>query len=690
MKNYPIEIIRANHQIVLGMLDSVTPRLKFSFLNLCLDRVWVVILQIFFFSGLTLYGSSLTSLTPYAINPDGTAYSNSVHLSPAFNSSIRSYSISSPNIYASIKFLALAIDNNGSYTKYRIFVDGSFYAEVSSGVTFSPAVPLKVGLNQISISPYASSSSWGNSYVINITRAASAISTLNSLTISSGTLSPSFESGTVSYTAGVPNAVSSMTVTPTQTDPASVVKVNGNIVPSGSTSGVIPLLVGNNTITVLVTAQNGITSKIYTVTVTRSASAVSTLNNLTVSSGTLSPSFDPGTVSYTASVPNAVSSLTVTPTQTDSASVVKVNGNIVLSGSTSGEIPLVVGDNAINALVTAQNGTTFKIYTVTVTRLASAISTLDSLTISSGTLSPSFDSGTVSYTASVPNAVSSMTVTPAQTDPASVVKVNGNVVPSGSTSGEIPLVVGNNMITVLVTAQNGLTSKTYTVSVTRSGSYHFWKENVFSLSERNDPSVSGEQVSLAGDGITNLMKYAFALDPKISGVANLPTVATQDGYLKLTYRKNKQATDLVFTVQAGNSLVEANWSTAETVISQTDEGSHWLITARDSETMADHPSRFMRLKVEMLPVVIGTGNLQILEALYGAQGGFADVRSIVEGSIQNDMVNMRVGNAAFGDPSPGKLKSLYIRYQNASGQYEANIRENLMLKIPDPSHTKIQ
>ena len=98
----------------------------------------------------------------------------------------------------------------------------------------------------------------------------------------------------------------------------------------------------------------------------------------------------------------------------------------------------------------------------------------------------------------------------------------------------------------------------------------------------------------------------------------------------------------------------------------------------------------MRLKVEILPVVIDTGNLQILEALYGAQGEFADVRTIVEGNIQNDMVNMRVGNAAFGDPSLGNLKSLYIRYQNASGQYEANIRENLMLIIPDPNHTKIQ
>jgi small neutral amino acid transporter SnatA (MarC family) len=47
--------------------------------------------------------------------------------------------------------------------------------------------------------------------------------------------------------------------------------VNGTIVTSGSASGAIPLNVGPNTITVLVTAQDGTTTQSYTITVTRAA-----------------------------------------------------------------------------------------------------------------------------------------------------------------------------------------------------------------------------------------------------------------------------------------------------------------------------------------------------------------------------------------------------------------------------------
>jgi hypothetical protein len=43
-----------------------------------------------------------------------------------------------------------------------------------------------------------------------------------------------------------------------------------------------------------------------------------------------------------------------------------------------------------------------------------------------------------------------------------------------------------------------------------------------------------------------------------------------------------------------------------------------------------------------------------------------------------------------GDPIFGVTKNLYIRYQNTSGIYEANIREGSTLNIPDAGHTKIQ
>jgi alpha-tubulin suppressor-like RCC1 family protein len=95
---------------------------------------------------------------------------------------------------------------------------------------------------------------------------------LSNLALSAGTLSPAFSSGTTSYTASVPNSVTSITVTPTAADSNSTLKVNGATVISGNAS-VIKLNVGSNTITVLVTAQDGVTTQTYTVTVTEAAAA---------------------------------------------------------------------------------------------------------------------------------------------------------------------------------------------------------------------------------------------------------------------------------------------------------------------------------------------------------------------------------------------------------------------------------
>jgi hypothetical protein len=91
---------------------------------------------------------------------------------------------------------------------------------------------------------------------------------LSGLTTGTGTLNPNFDATTTAYTAKVPNATNTITVTPTKADASAKILVNGIAVSSGSASGTINLSEGSNTITVVVTAQNG-TSKIYTLTIKR-------------------------------------------------------------------------------------------------------------------------------------------------------------------------------------------------------------------------------------------------------------------------------------------------------------------------------------------------------------------------------------------------------------------------------------
>jgi hypothetical protein len=94
---------------------------------------------------------------------------------------------------------------------------------------------------------------------------------------------------------------------------------------------------------------------------------------------------------------------------------------------------------------------------------------LSGLGISRGTLSPVFAGGTYAYTASVENSVSSLTVTPAANDANATITVNGTAVASGGASPDIALSVGDNIVTIIVRAQNGDT-QTYTVTVTRAQS----------------------------------------------------------------------------------------------------------------------------------------------------------------------------------------------------------------------------
>jgi hypothetical protein len=285
------------------------------------------------------------------------------------------------------------------------------------------------------------------------------------LVLSAGSLSPTFASNTTAYTLAVANTMTSTTVTPTVENSTAKVKVNGVVVASGKASASIPLAVGSNTIKVLVTAQNG-TTKTYTVTVTRAASSVATLNSLTLSAGSLMPAFAPGTSKYTLAVANAVASTTVTPKVTNSKARVEVNGAVVQSGQTSDPIPLAVGANTIKVEVIAQNGTTNITYTITVTRAASSVAWLKKLTVKGGSLSPKFAKKRLNYKTMVSASKKSIQIQATTAHPKAKIKIAGKKVGSGKMSKPIALNSANTTIKVAVTAEDG-TKKTYKITATR-------------------------------------------------------------------------------------------------------------------------------------------------------------------------------------------------------------------------------
>jgi len=334
----------------------------------------------------------------------------------------------------------------------------------TTGTSSSP-----VGMYPITVNG-AADANYSISYVagtLNITPPSS-VATLGGLVISAGTLSPAFASATTVYTAAVANSVTSIAVTPIPNNLNAAITVNGAAVPGATRSGDINLAIGANTITIIVTAEDGVTTVTYTITVTRAGLSNANLSNIQLSSGSLSPVFASGTAVYTASVINTVSSIQITPTTGDPDATVTINGTAVPEGTPSGSLPLTIGPNYFTIKVIASNGTTVKTYSLTITRPKSADATLAGLTVSTGALSPAFAAGATAYTAPAGYTTTTATVTPVTNNSGAAVTVNGKAVASGSASASIVLATGYNTINVVVTSQDKSTTNTYTITVARA------------------------------------------------------------------------------------------------------------------------------------------------------------------------------------------------------------------------------
>lgn len=320
---------------------------------------------------------------------------------------------------------------------------------------------------------------------------------LSALSLSSTTLSPSFQSAQLSYTGTVSYTVTSVTVNATTTDSNATLKINGVSVGSGVNTAPIAMNVGVNTISVIVTAQDGTTMQTYTLGVTRLApSTDASLSALSISNGTLSPSFQSTQLSYTDTVSYFVTSVTVNATTTDSNATVKINGVSVGSGANSTPINLAQGSNTINLVVTAQDGVTTQTYSITVTRLPSA--SLSALSITNVTLDQPFQSSQSSYTSGVHFLINSVRVNAMLTDNGATMTVNGVAASSGVNTTPINLAEGSNTIVIVVTATDGITTQTYSIDITRQTAASFAQQSY------SDPDAAtndrfGVSIAISGD-----------------------------------------------------------------------------------------------------------------------------------------------------------------------------------------------
>lgn len=186
------------------------------------------------------------------------------------------------------------------------------------------------------------------------------------------------------------------------------------------------------------------------------------LASLTIGSGTLTPRFSKSTTTYAVTLEDDVTSLTVNAKAEDSKATVDISGNTNLKE----------GRNPITILVTAEDGTT-KTYTINAIKdgtqeeeeeeeetTSSYVKLgLESLSIEGVTLDPKFDPSTYTYNVTIKDdSITSLNVNAIATDENATVEIVGNE----------NLQQGENIVTIIITSENGEDIRVYQVFVTKT------------------------------------------------------------------------------------------------------------------------------------------------------------------------------------------------------------------------------
>jgi hypothetical protein len=320
-----------------------------------------------------------------------------------------------------------------------------------------------------------------------------------------------------------------------------------------------------------------------------------TLSGLSLSAGAISPTFNATTTSYTLHVPNSTTSTTVTPTATDSHATIKVNNVAVTSGNASGSINLDIGDNTITTVVTAEDQTTTKSYTVTVTRAGVAQIAVEQppgTDLTSGT-------SQVDFGGVAPNTDNSRTFIIRNDGSADLTGLNitfdgtnsadfsvtsaptAPVAPGGNTSFTVkfaPAAAGARSAALHIASNDPATSS-YDIGLTGTGYTYSeaWRLQYFGSIDNSGAGADGNDFD--SDGLTNLLEFATGSDP--TQPSSAPGVLNRNGNnLEFTYTRADGAVSdgILFDVEWSDDL--SAWSTqgvTESILS--DDGTIQLVEA---------------------------------------------------------------------------------------------------------------
>ncbi len=146
-----------------------------------------------------------------------------------------------------------------------------------------------------------------------------------------------------------------------------------------------------------------------------------------------------------------------------------------------------------------------------------------------------------------------------------------------------------------------------------------WQQLRFTAGELADPLVSGLSAAPRGDGIPNLLKYAFNLDPAVAatgagryltegdGAAGLPCMRVEPAgglRLRVEYVRRRNAADLLYEPQFCTSLTAAEgapggWAAPTAAEAVTVINEDWERVVVEDQPPPGAASRFSRVRVTL-------------------------------------------------------------------------------------------
>ena len=449
-------------------------------------------------------------------------------------------------------------------------------------------------------------------YIFNVVKALSNDATLHDLSVSGYNLDKTFTSTTLDYSIGdIPYGTTKLKINATPTNSDSTIKYYVGTTSFDSNIVDIPTLLGENVITVEVTAADGISKKLYTITYNIVKSDNAYLSKLTPSLGKID--FNKTTFLYNINVENNIDKISFDIETEDKNASIKVLSENFFTPKTITVDNLKEGDTTLEIIVVAQNGNT-KTYSVIIHRLGKELSSdanLSSLSVNGQTLDKEFNMNETEYSiGEIPYSLEKLTInaTPNIDTSTLTYLVNGNK--QSSNVVDIPKNNGSGAITVQVTAEDGKTVKNYKITYSKQASSNAYLSDLrvssgelsfnktkYSYIVNIDSDVNkidltsvleDNKSNMKINGTTYTSPHTYTISPlEVGNTEVVILVTAEDGTFltyKVTFVKKANISEVITSVKYGHTIANGYIKTVKV-----------NTTALELKDQLDNPNEYLEI-----------------------------------------------------------------------------------------------